>query len=209
MGPAEKSIEEKNLFIDQSLNDFRATVMEISEHIYVNPRSLEDRLYDKSEVIYMMQQIGHLQVPESVQMQAPAPKLGRINPTQKKQGPKSVPKNAPNPIAEFNDNDGKKWNIWKFHTIKRIYKVRIIAETAVLQKYSNVENHLSEFNLDKVNGGILEPMEEEDFSETVSEKTLSTSQGKSLFVLDKEEQLPNCSDICRPTPDKECIEEEA
>lgn len=107
MGPAEKSIEEKNLFIDQSLNDFRATVMEISEHIYVNPRSLEDRLYDKSEVIYMMQQIGHLQVPESVQMQAPAPKLGRSNPTQKKQGPKSVPKNAPNPIAEFNDNDGK------------------------------------------------------------------------------------------------------
>lgn len=107
MGPAEKNIEEKNLFIDQSLNDFRATVMEISEHIYVNPRSLEDRLYDKSEVIYMMQQIGHLQVPESVQMQAPAPKLGRSNPTQKKQGPKSVPKNAPNPIAEFNDNDGK------------------------------------------------------------------------------------------------------
>lgn len=107
MGPAEKSIEEKNLFIDQSLNDFRATVMEISEHIYVNPRSLEDRLYDKSEVIYMMQQIGHLQVPESVQMQAPAPKLGRSNPTQKKQGPKSVPKNAPNPIAELNDNDSK------------------------------------------------------------------------------------------------------
>lgn len=33
MGPAEKSIEEKNLFIDQSLNDFRATVMGISEHI--------------------------------------------------------------------------------------------------------------------------------------------------------------------------------
>lgn len=34
-------------------------------------------------------------------------------------------------------------------------------------------------------------------------------QGKSLFVLDKEEQLPNCSDICKPTPEKECIEEEA
>lgn len=47
-------------------------------------------------------------------------------------------------------------------------------------------------------------MEEDDFSETVSEKTLSTSQGKSLFVLDKEEQLPNCSDICKPTPEKEC-----
>lgn len=135
MGPAEKSIEEKNLFIDQSLNDFRATVMEISEHIYVNPRSLEDRLYDKSEVIYMMQQIGHLQVPESVQMQAPAPKLGRSNPTQEKQGPKSVPKNAPNPIAEFNDNDGKTYNI-------KIFENSILSSGSIMQKLQYYRNIL-------------------------------------------------------------------
>lgn len=46
MGPDGDCVEEGNVFIDQSLKDFRAKAMNISQHIYVNPRSLEDKLYD-------------------------------------------------------------------------------------------------------------------------------------------------------------------
>lgn len=54
MGLDGDSVEERNVFFDQSLKDFRAKTMNISQHIYVNPRSLEDKLYDKSEVLLMM-----------------------------------------------------------------------------------------------------------------------------------------------------------
>lgn len=63
MGTDGDSVEEGNVFIDQSLKDFRAKAMNISQHIYINPRSLEDKLYDKSEVLLMKRQLGHLEIP--------------------------------------------------------------------------------------------------------------------------------------------------
>lgn len=72
--------------------------MNISQHIYVNSRSLEDKLYDKSEVLLMMRQLGHLEIPLGAHTRAPAAERGRKNPTHN-----VVSKNAPNPIADLND----------------------------------------------------------------------------------------------------------
>lgn len=118
MGPDGDSVEERNVFIDQSLKDFQANAMNISQHIYVNPRSLEDKLYDKSEVLLMMRQLGHLEIPLGARMRAPAPKLGRKNPPHNvvsKSAPNPIADlndrvraSAPNPIADLNDSDGKR-----------------------------------------------------------------------------------------------------
>lgn len=51
--------------------------MNISQHTYVNPMSLEDKLYDKSEVLLMLRQLGHLEIPLGARMRAPAAELGR------------------------------------------------------------------------------------------------------------------------------------
>lgn len=118
MGPDEDTVKERNVFINQSLKDFRAKAMDISQHIYVNPRSLEDKLYDKSVVLLMMRQLGHQEIPLGARMRAPPPELGRRNPIQIVV-PTIAPyiiadlndrvrAIAPNPIADLNDSDGKR-----------------------------------------------------------------------------------------------------
>lgn len=112
------SVEERNIFIDQSLKDFRAKAMNISQHIYVNPRSLEDKLYDKSEVLLMMRQLGHLEIPLGARIRASAAELGRKNPTHNVDSKNAsnhiadlndrVRACAPNPIADLDDSDGKR-----------------------------------------------------------------------------------------------------
>lgn len=106
-----KIVFSREMHLSVDLNDFRATAMEMSQHIYVNPKSFDCRLYDKSEVLYMLWQIGNLDIPVSARNKALVPKLRLSNPTPKKQttsSPKSNPKSAPNPNADFNDSEGKR-----------------------------------------------------------------------------------------------------
>lgn len=88
--------------------------MNITQHIYVNPGSLEDKLYDKSEVLLMMRQLGYLEIPLGARMRT----LGRKHPTHNvvsKSAPNPIADlndrvraSAPNPIADLNDSDGKR-----------------------------------------------------------------------------------------------------
>lgn len=73
----EESVPERNAFIEQSLNGYRAATVRMSRHIYFNSKSLEDRMYDKSEVLDILWQLGHLEVPGSVQKKIEPPKLRR------------------------------------------------------------------------------------------------------------------------------------
>lgn len=148
----EESVPERNAFIEQSLNGYRAATVRMSRHIYFNPKSLEDRMYDKSEVLDILWQLGHLEVPGSVQKKIEPPKLRRNidheNWSKRWKAWNWIPKKHKLLLQT------PKWTImpressnWQFHMIKNLYtaippclKNKIIPQTPLKNKTSKLTN---------------------------------------------------------------------